>query len=47
MPKSLFKVLAKINKILPSYVYRDLNKLSKVDKAIIAWRYYITTNSLD
>jgi len=45
--KNAFKILAKLNKIiLPSYARRNLNKLSKLDKAIIGYRYWITKNSL-
>jgi len=41
-------MLAAINKVvLPSYGKRDLSKLSKMDKAIVAYRYWVTTNSLD
>ncbi|PWL38196.1 SsrA-binding protein [Flagellimonas aquimarina] len=45
-----YKLLAKINKvILPSYSKRrlDLAKASKLQMAIIGWRYFITTKSLD
>jgi hypothetical protein len=45
--KSFFKFLARINKIiLPKYRHRDLAKLSKLDKLSIAYRYYVTRNSL-
>ena len=50
MKKSLFKLLAKINKaILPIFGKRhlDLSKATKLQLAIIAWRYYVTTNALD
>ncbi len=47
MKKSLFKALARINKwILPRYSKRDLAKLSKIDQALIAFRYWVTKNSL-
>jgi hypothetical protein len=47
MKKSVFRILAKINKIiLPRYSKKDLNRLSKVDKALIAYRYWVTLNSL-
>jgi hypothetical protein len=47
MRKTVFKILAKINKIiLPRYSQRDLNRLSKLDKALIAFRYWVTHNSL-
>lgn len=45
----MFKILAKINKlILPSFSKRqlDLSKASKGQLAIIAWRYYVTTRAL-
>ena len=46
--KKLFKVLAKINKlVLPKYSQRDLSKLSKIDKALVAYRYWVTTNALE
>lgn len=46
----MYKILAKLNKlILPSYSKRrlDLSKATKIQKAIIAWRYFITTKALD
>ena len=46
----MFKILAKINKlILPSYSKKrlDLSKTTKLQKAIIAWRYFVTTKALD
>ncbi|PHR70047.1 MAG: SsrA-binding protein [Lutibacter sp.] len=49
MKKQLFKILAKINKIvLPSFSKRqlDLSKAKKWQLAIIGWRYFVTTNSL-
>ncbi|ADR21588.1 hypothetical protein MATR_07810 [Marivirga tractuosa] len=47
MKKSFFKILAKINKIiLPSLAKKDLTKLSKLEKAIVAYRYIVTKNSL-
>lgn len=45
--KSLFRLLARINrKIFPSFAHKDLNKLSRFQKIIIAYRYYITKNAL-
>jgi len=49
MKKNLFKFLAKVNKVLlPSYSKKqlDLAKASKVQMAIIGWRYYVTTRAL-
>lgn len=46
----MYKILAKLNKlILPSYSKRrlDLSKATKIQKAIIAWRYFVTTKALD
>ena len=48
MKKSLFKALAQMNKwILPRYSKRDLSRLSKMDQALIAFRYWVTKNALD
>ncbi len=50
MKLMIFKILAKINKtLLPSYSKKqlDLSKASKLQLAIIGWRYWITTNALD
>lgn len=47
MKKSLFKLLVTINKaVLPSYYNQDPMKLSNVQKAILAYRYWALTNSL-
>lgn len=46
----MFKILAKLNKILlPSYSKKrlDLSKATKFQKAIIAWRYFVTTKALN
>ncbi len=46
----MFKLLAKINKwLLPNYTKNqlDLAKATKLQKAIIAWKYYITIHALD
>ncbi len=49
MKKSFFKFLAKVNKlILPSFTKKrlDLAKASKLQLAIIGWRYFVTTNAI-
>lgn len=47
MKKSLFRLLARINRVvLPRYSKRDITRLSKLDKAIVAYRYWITKNAL-
>ncbi|MBY0433095.1 MAG: hypothetical protein K2U26_03195 [Cyclobacteriaceae bacterium] len=48
MKKTLFQILARINKIiLPSFGKRDLTRLGKVEKALVAYRYWVTHNVLD
>ena len=45
-----YKILAKVNKaLLPSFTKKglDLAKASKLQLAIIGWRYYVTTRALD
>jgi len=49
MKKAFFRFLAQVNKaVLPSYSKKqlDLSKASKIQMAIIGWRYYVTTNAL-
>jgi hypothetical protein len=48
MKKTIFRLLAGINKvIIPRYSKRDFTKLSKVDQALVAYRYWVTLNALD
>ncbi|EDP71654.1 hypothetical protein FBALC1_04182 [Flavobacteriales bacterium ALC-1] len=50
MKKTIFKAIAKLNKvILPSYSKKqlDLSKASKLQMAIIGWRVYVTKNALE
>lgn len=50
MKKGFFKFLAKVNKvILPSFTKQklDITKASKMQLAIIAFRAYVTKQSLD
>lgn len=47
MRKSLFRILARLNKlVLPKLWDKDLARLSPAQKAIAAWRYYVTRNAL-
>ena len=49
MKKSIFRLIAKVNKvILPSYSKKqlDLSKASKLQLAVIGWRVYVTKNAL-
>ncbi len=46
--KIFFKAIASINKlVLPSMKQKDLMKLSKRDKMLVGFRYYITKKSLE
>jgi len=48
--KEMYKLLAKLNKlILPSLTKSglDITKAKKWQKALLAYRYFITTKSLD
>lgn len=50
MHKQVFKILAKLNKvILPSYTKKglDIAKANKLQLTIIGWRWYVTKNALD
>ena len=48
MKKSFFRLLNKINKaILPKLSDKDPNKLTKLQKGILAYRYFVLVNSLD
>jgi hypothetical protein len=48
MKKLFFKSLAAINRtILPSMGKKDLTKLSTLQKGLVAYRYWVTTNALD
>ena len=43
-----FKVFAKLNKlILPRFSKKNIYKLSRSAKLIVAYRYWITKNSLE
>lgn len=45
--KQLFLFLAKLNKaVLPRLWDKDLLRLSKMQKAIVAWRIWVTKNAL-
>ena len=48
MKKDFFKLLSKFNRlILPRYSKRDITKLSKIDKVLVAYRYWVTLHALD
>lgn len=46
-PKSLFQFLARLNKaVLPKQWHKDLTRLSKAEKLLVAWRIWVTKNAL-
>ncbi len=48
MKKSVFKILAKVNKaIMPRFSKKDIMRLSKFEQALVAYRYWVTVNALD
>ncbi len=48
MKKSFFRLLNKINNaVLPSYIKLDPAKLSKLQQAVLAFRYYVLIQSKD
>ncbi len=50
MKKSIFKIIAHLNRLLlPRLAKKGVNisKANKWQMALIGWRYYITKNSLD
>lgn len=48
MKKSMFKFLAWFNRMfVPRMSKKDLTRLKTWEKAIVAWRYWVTTNAMD
>lgn len=46
----MFKLLAKLNKwLLPNYTkgQLDLTKATRLQKAVIAWKYFVTSRAID
>ncbi|MFP9114354.1 SsrA-binding protein [Flavobacterium sp. RHBU_3] len=46
----MYKLLAKLNKwLLPNYTKQrlDLARATKLQKAIIAWKYWVTIHALE
>ncbi len=47
MQRSLFRFLARLNKyVLPKMWHKDLLRLNKMQKLIVAWRIWVTKNAL-
>jgi len=45
--KRLFRVLARLNRaVLPKLWDKDLSRLSTTQKALVAYRYWVTRNAL-
>ncbi|WP_431610732.1 hypothetical protein [Chryseobacterium sp. 'Rf worker isolate 10'] len=48
MKKSFFRLLNAVNKkLLPKLSNKDPNHLNKIEKRILAYRYFVLVNSLD
>lgn len=48
MKKSFFRLLNTVNKkVLPKLSGKDPNKLTKLEKGILAYRYFVLVNSLE
>jgi len=48
MKKSFFRLLNTVNKkVLPKLSKKDPNKLTQIEKGILAYRYFVLVNSLD
>jgi hypothetical protein len=48
MKKSIFKILAALNKILlPRYSKKDITKLTKLEQAVVAYRYWVTIHAIE
>jgi hypothetical protein len=48
MKKTLFHLLARVNRaLLPKQWDRDLSRLSTARKLLVAYRYWVTRNSLE
>jgi len=48
MKKQFFRLLVRLNKmVLPSYYNHDPMRLTNLQKAVLGFRYWALTNSLD
>ena len=47
MRRATFRLLARLNKaLLPKLWDKDLTRLSRAQKLLVAWRYWVTRNAL-
>lgn len=48
MKRSFFKMLNKINQVLlPKYSKKDPLKLTKFERAVMGYKYYVLINSME
>lgn len=47
MRRTVFGLLARMNKVvLPKLWHKDLQRLNALQKGVVAWRIWVTKNSL-
>lgn len=47
MERAFFRLLARLNRLLlPKLWDKDLTRLTKLQKAIVAWRFFVTSRAL-
>ncbi len=47
MERAFFRLLARLNRLLlPKLWDKDLTRLTKFQKAIVAWRFFVTSRAL-
>jgi len=48
MKKAFFKIVNQINKaVLPKYSTKDPSKLTRLQQAVVAYRYFVLIRALD
>ncbi len=47
MERAFFRLLARLNRLLlPKLWDKDLTRLTKLQKVIVAWRFFVTSRAL-
>ncbi|HQW86292.1 MAG TPA: SsrA-binding protein [Flavobacteriales bacterium] len=47
MRRAVFRLLARLNRaLLPKLWDKDLTRLGRAQKLLVAWRYWVTRNAL-
>jgi hypothetical protein len=46
MGRPIFRILARLNKVILPSLWRKAERLNKMQKLLVAWRYWITRNAL-